>query len=104
MTKKRKRVARKRRAPANVSGLPVYTPKIDALADKLSRLRRQSCEEARRDIELRTAPRKKREVFEGALSSWVNDTYKLVLDELKNNLQHAIVKLGQSDDPLTAFR
>src|SRR5664280_266580 len=103
MTKKRKRVARKRRAPANVSGLPVYTPKIDALADKLSRLRRQSCEEARQNIELRTAPRKKREVFEGALSSWVNDTYNLVLGELENHLQQATAKIGQSE-PLTAFR
>ena len=104
MTKKRKRVARKRRAPANVSGLPVYTPKIDALADKLSRLRRQSCEEARHDIELRTAPKKKREVFESALSSWANDTYKLVLDELKNHLQHAIAKPAGQSDPLIAFR
>jgi hypothetical protein len=97
--KKRKPVARKRRAPAEVSGLPAY-----ALADNLSRLRRQSCEEARRDIELRTAPKKKREVFESALSSWANDTYKLVLDELKNHLQHAIAKPGGQSDPLIAFR
>ncbi len=100
---KRKRAARKRRAPAKVSGLPAYTPLIDELAEKVSRLRRQSCERARLDIKLHSSAEDKREVFKGALCSWTDDTYALVLDGLRNHLQYAIAEIGQSA-PLTAYR
>lgn len=89
--KPRKRVRRTRRTRENATVCGLSAPRIEVLARGLSQLRTTSCTRARLAIALHTSDAHKREVFDAAVSSWLYETYRLVLD----GLQQAIAEIRQ---------
>lgn len=101
--KHRKRVRRTRRTRENATVYGLSAPQIEMLARELSQLRIASCTRARLDIALRTSDAQKQEVFDAAVSSWLYETYKLVL----RGLEQAITEIRQvkpCSEPLVVFR
>ena len=102
-SKRRKRVRRKRRTREKPAVSSSFAPRIEILARQLSQLQIASCTRARLDITLHTSDAHKREAFDAALSSWLYETYKLVL----GGLQQAIADIRQvrpGSEPLIIFR